>query len=61
MNALRAVVISLAAAVSIVLSSGGAVQAANTPDYESTTVVTYSIINAWPNKYTGMTAANSAR
>ena len=50
MNTLRAVVISLAAVVCTVLSSGGAVQAANTQDYDGTPVVTYSIINAWPNK-----------
>ncbi len=61
MNALRALVIGLAVAVSIVFSSGGAVLAASTqrvsssaaPDYENTTVATYSIINAWPKKYTG--------
>ena len=62
MNALRAVVIGLAVAASIVPSSAGAVLAANTQrvissaasDYDNTTVVTYTIINAWPNKYTGV-------
>jgi hypothetical protein len=59
MNALRALAVALAVAVSAVLSSGGAVQAANTPDYEGTTVATYSFINAWwPNKYPWATAAN---
>ena len=56
MNALRAVVVSLAVVATIVLSSSGAVLAANNQrdsslaalDYEGTPVVTYSIINAWP-------------
>lgn len=62
MNTLRPVVVGLAAAVSIVLSSGGAALAASTQrdsslaalDYEGTPVVTYSIVNTWPQKYTGV-------
>ena len=62
MNTLRPVVIGVAAAVSILQSSGGAALAASTQrdsstvalDYEGTPVVTYSIINAWPKKFTGV-------
>jgi hypothetical protein len=61
MNALRPIVVGLAAAVSIVLSSSGAALAASSErvsstalDYEGSAVVTYSIVNAWPKKYTGM-------
>ena len=61
MNAIRAVVVGLGVAAGTVLSSGGAAQAANAPDYEGTPVVSYSIINAWPNKYTLGTAANPGK
>jgi hypothetical protein len=57
MNALRAVVVGLAVAVSSFVGSGGSALAANSNsaalDYEGTAVVTYSIISAWPHKYTG--------
>lgn len=57
MNTFRPIVIGVVAAVSIVLSSGGATLAASTQrdsstaalDYDGTPIATYSIINAWPN------------
>lgn len=63
MHALRPIVVSLIVAMTIVFSSGAAVMAASpqristsaaAADYEGTPVVTYSIVNAWPKKYTGM-------
>jgi len=66
MNALRSVVLGLVVAVAITLSSGGAVfahtnqmvtRSASATDYEGSPVVTYTIINAWPNKYVGLKLA----
>jgi len=61
MNTLRPIVVGLAAAVSIVLSSGGAALAASAQpeslaalDYEGSPIVTYAIVNAWPQNYTGV-------
>jgi hypothetical protein len=66
MHALRSIVLGVVVAVAFALSSGGAVFAQSgqmvsgsrsATDYEGSPVVTYAIINAWPNKYVGLKPA----